>query len=109
MLHYNVHFEFRDNADDDHGLAVIKTFLEEICQTAEISGYRLLKNTSAGPKTKLKRFQALIEFRDSAHLDATMEKQRQRGIHSGSHGAVVRAVANFHVEIFETIDPPVTF
>lgn len=106
MLHYNVHFDFREGVDERQGMNVVNAFLEDICRAAEIAGFSLLINQGTAPRTKLQRYQALIEFRDSEHLSATMEKQAKRGVHAGAHGEVVKVVTNFHVEMFETIDQP---
>jgi len=105
MIHYNVWFAFKDGIEERSGLAVIEGFLRELCGMGEASEFRLLKNSSEGPRTKLPRFQAIIEFTDDAALAQAMRKQAARGIHHGGHGRIVDVVSEFRVEIFRLLAP----
>lgn len=105
MLHYNLHFNINPRVDKAVAISTIDRFLESMCDTAEISDYQLLENQGAGEKSKLQRYQAIIEFRDREHFSTAMAKQAKLGIHTGLHGEVTRMVSNFHAEFFETLNP----
>ena len=106
MLHYNVWFSFKDGVDEQHGLTVVAEFLRELCASDEIATFRLLRNTSGAPRSKLPKFQALVEYPDAAALGRSMKAQHTRGIHAGAHGKVVEIVSDFRVEVFTVIDTP---
>jgi hypothetical protein len=105
MIHYNVWFAFKDGIEEGSGLAVIEGFLRELCGIGEASGFRLLRNSSEGARTKLPRFQAIIEFTDDTALSRAMKNQAARGIHQGGHGRIVDVVSEFRVEIFRLLAP----
>jgi hypothetical protein len=100
MVHYNVFFTLKEGVDEGTGLAVIGAFLRGLCDSGEAAGYRLLVNGSAGSKTRLPKYQAVVQFADDAALGRAMARQAALGIHSGAHGRVIDTVAEFHVEIF---------
>jgi hypothetical protein len=108
MVHYNVWFNFRDGIEEDFGLEALGAFLHEICPNGGGVGFRVLRNSSEAPHTQLPRFNAVIEFPDDAALSHAIESQRQRGIHSGSHGRILDLVKDFRVEIFRLVSIPVT-
>ncbi len=105
MIHYNVWFAFKGGVDEGGGLAVIEDFLRGLCAAGEVASFRLLRNSSDGPRTMLPRFQAIIEFADDDALSAAMKNQAARGIHNGGHGRVVDVVSEFRVEIFRVLAP----
>ena len=95
MIHYNVWFTLKDDVPEQRGLAVADGFLRELCSAGEVSTYRLLKNASEGSRTKLPRYQAIIEFADEAALSQAMKNQAARGIHTGGTGRSSKSLANF--------------
>ena len=103
MIHYNVWFTLKEGIEEHSGLAVVEGFLRELCVLGEVSTFRLLKNKSEGSRTKLPRFQAIIEFSDDAALSLAMKNQGERGIHRGGHGKVIEVVSEFRVEIFRLV------
>ena len=105
MIHYNVWFTLKDGIEERGGLAVVEKFLRELSAIGEVAAYRLLKNNAEGTRTKLPRFQAIIEFADEAALALAMKNQAARGIHNGGHGGVVEVVSEFRVEIFRLLSP----
>jgi hypothetical protein len=105
MVHYNVWFALKEGVDERAGLETFERFLGGLRGQGEVSGYRLLKNTSEGARTKLPRYQAIIEFADDAALALAMRNQAARGIHNGAHGEIVGIVSDFRVEIFRVVEP----
>jgi hypothetical protein len=103
MIHYNVWFNLRDGVHETEGLAIVRAFLYELCDAGSIAGFCLLRNASVGAKTKLPRFQALIEFHDDAQFQAAFRDQAARGIHAGLHGRMIPIVSDFRAELFEQI------
>lgn len=105
MIHYNVWFAFKDGVGEESGLAVVGNFLRDLCAAGEVSAFRLLRNSAEGPRTRLPKFHALIEFADDAALSRAMRNQGERGIHAGGHGRIVDIVGEFRVEIFRLVAP----
>jgi hypothetical protein len=103
MIHYNVWFSFKDHVDEAEGIAIVRTFLEELHSRGEVAGFQLLKNRGAAAKTKMLPFQTLIEFRDDAQFSATFAAQAARGIHTGLHGQVMSLVCDFQIEVFKQV------
>ena len=103
MIHYNLWFDLKDDADEPASLGVIQAFLDELFATGAIAGFQLLKNSAEGSKTKLLRYQTLIEFNDDAQFSAAFAAQAARGIHTGLHGQVMSMVSDFRIEIFRQI------
>jgi hypothetical protein len=103
MVHYNVWFSLKDGVDEAVGLRTFEAFLGGLTQQGEVSAYRLLKNSADAARTKLPRYQAIVEFIDEAALGRAMKNQVARGIHSGAHGAIVEIVSEFRVEIFRLL------
>ena len=104
MIHYNVWFTLKDGVGERHGLAVVEEFLRGLCGVGEAAAFRLLQNNAEGARTKLPRFQAIIEFSDEAALGRAMKNQVERGIHRGGHGQVIDVVSEFRVEIFRLLE-----
>ena len=104
MIHYNVWFTLKDGVGECHGLAVIEDFLRGLCGVGEVAAFRLLQNNADGTRTKLPRFQAIVEFSDEAALGRAMKNQVERGIHRGGHGQVIDVVSEFRVEIFRLLE-----
>jgi hypothetical protein len=103
MVHYNIWFDFRSGVEEVDGLGIIKTFLSELYDAGSIAGFQLLKNSGDAARTKMLRFQALIEFRDDAQFSAAFSAQAARGIHTGLHGRVMNLVADFRIEVFKQL------
>jgi hypothetical protein len=103
MVHYNIWFDLRDGADEADGLGIIETFLSELHDAGAIAGFQILKNSADAGKTKMLRYQALIEFRDDAQFSAAFSAQAARGIHTGLHGRVMALVSDFRIEVFRQI------
>jgi hypothetical protein len=103
MIHYNVWFSLKDGVHEGTGLAVVGDFLRELCAVGEVSAFRLLRNSAEGPRTRLPRFHAVIEFPDDAALSLAMRNQGERGIHAGGHERIVDIVGEFRVEIFRLV------
>lgn len=103
MIHYNVWFNFRDGVQETEGLDIVRSFLGELCNTGSITGFRLLRNAGAVAKTKMPKYQALIEFCDDSQFQAAFRDQAARGIHAGLHGRMISAVSDFRAELFEQV------
>jgi hypothetical protein len=101
MIHYNVWFNLRN--DSKEGLDIIRAFLIELCEAGDIAGFQLLENGGAAGKTRMLRFQALIEFDTDVQLAAAFSAQAARGIHAGLHGRVMALVSEFQIEVFRQI------
>ena len=102
MLHYRVWFNLRSGISEEHGLGVMRRYLESLRGAGDVMGFQLLRNAGGPPRSKLPAYHALVEFADSTALSTAMTHQVQRGIHSGGHGEVVDVVCDFHVEVFVT-------
>lgn len=103
MIHYNIWFDLRSDTDHDKDLSVVQEFLGELYAVGSIAGFRILRNSGAAAKTKMLRYQALIEFRDEAQFSAAFSAQAAQGIHTGLHGRVMSLVSDFRVEVFRQI------
>ncbi len=103
MIHYNVWFDLKGDADESAGLGVIHAFLDELFAAGVIAGFQLLKNSGEGGRTQQLRYQALIAFGDDAQFSAAFAAQAARGIHTGLHGQVMSTVSDFRIEIFRQI------
>lgn len=103
MIHYNVWFRFREDADEAEGFEVVRAFLDELHSAGGVAGYQLLRNSGHPPKSKMLPFQALIEFRDEAQFSAAFAAQAASGIHQGLHGRVLSVVGDFHIEVFRQV------
>jgi len=103
MIHYNVWFNLRDGVPETEGLDVVRSFLGELCDTGSIAGFRLLRNAGAVAKTKMPKYQALIEFRDDSQFQTAFRDQAARGIHAGMHGRMISVVSDFRAELFEQV------
>lgn len=103
MIHYHVWFSLKPGVREDEGLTLVRTFIAELTSEGLLARGCLLKNTGEPPRSRLPRYHALFEFADDAKMDAAFSGQRQRGIHTGTHGRIVEAVAEFHVEVFREI------
>ena len=105
MVQYNVWFALKQGVEERSGLAVVNDYLGGLAVAGEAVGHRLLRNTSDGTRSKLPRYQAIVEFRDDAALSAAMKNQAARGIHKGGHGEIMDVVTDFRVEIFRNLRP----
>lgn len=103
MIHYYVWFNLKETISEAKGLATISRFLKGLCVEAEIATFQLLSNKGGAPRSKLARYQALIQFADEAQLGNAMKRQSERGLHSAGHGEVMDVVTDFHVEIFSLL------
>jgi hypothetical protein len=103
MIHYNVWFNLRSGVNETEGLAIVREFLCEFYDAGSIAGFRLLRNGGAEAKTKMPKFQALIEFHDDTQFQAAFRDQAARGIHAGMHGRMIPMVSDFRAELFEQI------
>ena len=106
MIHYHVWFNLKADVPEAHGLSTVAQFLKEVCAADEAANFQLLRNQGAPPRSHLPRFHALIQFVDESQLAHAMRRQTGRGIHSGLHGEIVDFVADFHVELFSTLETP---
>jgi len=104
MIHYNVWFDLRVETDETDSLDVIREFLTELHAAGSIAGFQLLRNSGGAAKTKMLRFQALMEFRDDAQFSKAFSEQAARGIHTGLHGRAMALVSAFQIEVFREID-----
>lgn len=103
MIHYNIWFDLRANAEEEESLNTIREFLVDLYAAGSIAGFQLLKNSGDSAKTRMLRFQALIEFTDDAQFSTAFSAQAAHGIHTGLHGRVIALVSDFRVEIFRQI------
>jgi hypothetical protein len=103
MIHYNIWFDLRADVEEADGLAIIQSFLSQLYDAGAIGGFQLLRNAGEPSRTKMLRFQALIEFRDDAQFSMAFSAQAARGIHTGLHGRVMDSVSDFRIEIFRQI------
>jgi hypothetical protein len=103
MIHYNLWFDLRSDSDSTKDLGVIQEFLRELHAGGSIAGFQILENCGAAPKTKMLRYQALIEFSNDTQFSAAFSAQAARGIHTGLHGRVMSMVSEFRAEIFRQI------
>jgi hypothetical protein len=103
MIHYNIWFNLRDTIGEADALETVKAFLSQLCVAGSISGFQLLRNSGEEGKTKLLRYQALIEFRDEAQFSTAFSAQAARGIRTGLHGRVMALVSDFRIEILRQI------
>ncbi len=95
MVLYNVRFSLKEGVAESSGVAVVESFLLELCAHGEAARFRIERE---GADARGVRFLASIEFPDDASLARAMKNQEERGIHRGTHGEVVRIVRDFKVE-----------
>ena len=112
MIHYNIWFNLRTDAEEAESLNTVREFLSGLYVAGSIAGFQLLKNSGDAAKTQMLRFQALIEFCDDAQFSTAFSAQAARGIHTGLHGRVMALVSDFRIEVFRQIatsatQPPV--
>jgi hypothetical protein len=103
MIHYNVWFSFQPTVDEAVQLNRVRSLLEDFRSRQMISGYTLLENRAETGKTKMPKFQVIIEFRNDEQFALPFDEVRQLGIHLGSHGAMIEHVDEFVVEVFQQI------
>ena len=106
MILYNVWFSFKSGSDEQAEIAKTRRFLDDLQSRAKLHGYRLMKNRGSQERSKLPTYQVVAEFPDQAKLDFAMAEVARIGIHSGHHGAMIKNVSAFHVEIFEDLSAP---
>jgi hypothetical protein len=106
MLHYHVWFNLKPGVSEPQGLASVRRFLTQVCRSDEAATFELLRNNGAPPRSKLPRYHALVVFTGAEQMADAMRAQMARGVHSGDHGEMIEAVAEFHVEIFSQIEAP---
>jgi hypothetical protein len=99
MVTYNVRFALKEGVDERSGVAVVESFLLELCAHGEAVRYRIARESA---DISVARFLASIKFSDDASLARAMKNQEERGIHRGKHGEVVRTVSDFKVEIIRS-------
>lgn len=103
MIHYNIWFNLRTDAEEKESLNTVQEFLSGLYAAGSIAGFQLLKNSGDAAKTQMLRFQALIEFCDDAQFSTAFSAQAARGIHTGLHGRVMALVSDFRIEVFRRI------
>jgi hypothetical protein len=103
MLHYQVWFNLKPGIAESDGISRIELFLRQLLAVGRISGFRLLKNASAPPKTVLAQYDALIEFSDEQQFAVIFEETRRIGIHTEPHGGIAKIVGHFSADVFKAI------
>jgi hypothetical protein len=103
MIHYNVWFSFLADVDEAAELTKTRRLLDDFKSREMIADYRMLANRASGEKTKMPRYQVIIEFADEAQFGLPFAEVEHIGIRSGHHGAMIEHVDEFVVEVFETI------
>ena len=103
MIHYNVWFSFQPAVGEVAQLQRVRSLLEDFKSRRMIFGYTLLENRAEVGKTKMPKFQAIIEFENDEQFAFPFDEVRQLGIHQGSHGAMIEHVDEFIVEVFREI------
>ncbi|HYP18049.1 MAG TPA: DUF6614 family protein [Opitutus sp.] len=105
MIHYHVWFSFQADVPEGTGLSVARAFVTELAREGRVAQATLLKNSGQPPSSRLGPYHALFEFADRAQMDAAFAARRGEGIQAGAHGALMAVVAEFHVEVFHTVEP----
>ncbi len=100
MIHYHVWFTLKPAVDEAEGLAVARSFLNELAGRGAVGRSLLLRNTGEAPKSRLPRYHALFEFADDQQMERAFAAQRAEGIHACAHG---RLVAEMQVEVFREV------
>jgi hypothetical protein len=103
MIHYNIWFDLRSDADPDKDLSVVREFLAGLYAAGSIAGFHILQNSGAAARTRMLCYQALIEFYDDTQFSAAFSAQAASGIHTGLHGRVMSLVSDFRIEVFKEI------
>ena len=103
MIHYNVWFTFNPTVDEAEQLAHVVRLLEDFKSRDMIAAYRLLRNRGIGSKTRMPRFQVIIEFRDDEQFGLPFAEVDRTGVRGGAHGAMIEHVSEFVVEVFEEL------
>jgi hypothetical protein len=103
MIHYNVWFSFKPEADEAIHLAKVRSLLDDFRSRGMVYDYRLLKNRAEAGKSNLPEFQVIIEFEDEAQFGRPFAEVESIGIRLGQHGAMIEKVDKFVVEVFEQI------
>jgi hypothetical protein len=103
MVHYNVWFSFDAGVDEGLQIARVRALLDDFQSRKMIANYRLLRNRGEEGKTKLPKFQAIVEFQDDEQFGLPFAEVAKVGVHLGSHGSIIQHVDAFVVEVFEQI------
>jgi hypothetical protein len=103
MIHYNVWFSFRADANEPMELAKLRRLMDDFKARGMLSDYRLLKNRGEERATKLPAFQVIIEFCDNDQFGLPFAEVEALGVRSGMHGAMIEHVEDFVVEVFEQL------
>lgn len=103
MIHYNIWFDLKNDAEQATALSIIQEFLDGLYAAGSIAGFQILKNSGNASKTRMLDYQALIEFSDDAQFSSAFSAQAARGIHTGLHGQVMSLVGEFRIEVFRQI------
>jgi hypothetical protein len=103
MIHYNVWFTFLPDVYEVAELIKTRRLLDDFKSRGMLADYRLLTNRASGAKTKVPKFQVIIEFTDDTQFGLPFAEVEHIGIRSGQHGAMIEHVDEFVVEVFKEI------
>lgn len=103
MIHYNVWFSFQPAVEEAAQLQRVRSLLEDFKSRQMIFGFTLLENRGVAGKSRMPKFQAIIEFVNDEQFALPFDEVRQLGIHQGSHGVMIEHVDEFVVEVFREI------
>lgn len=104
MIHYNVWFTIKDEIPEGTGLAIVEDFLRELSTNSTGGRYRLLKNISESPPTKLPRYQAIVEFESDYTLSEVIKSHGDRAAKVRAGRRVVDVVSEFQIEAFRFLE-----
>jgi hypothetical protein len=101
MIHYNVWFALKDDANEVEELRNICSFLAALKHRSLIHDFKLLKGRAS--QTTLPPFQVMILFVDDAQFGRPFADVAAIGAHAGEHGSMIANVKTFMADTFEEL------
>jgi hypothetical protein len=103
MIHYNVWFSFKPDADVPTELIKIRQCLDHYLSGGLIHGYRLLRSRGDLTNGRLLPWQVTVEFDDDEQFGRPFDDVRRAGVHAGLHGQMIQSIDEMIVETFEEV------
>jgi hypothetical protein len=104
MIHYNVWFSFKAEADVSAELVKVRECLDQYLAGGLLHGYRLLRNRGGLTNQRLLPYQVTLEFVNDEQFGRPFDDVRRNGVHSGLHGLMIENVEEMIVETFEDVE-----
>ena len=103
MISYHVFFTPKPEVEERIVIEAAHRFFQQLIAENKLSRYRIMRVTNAASFQALPSFQAITDYESQRELDDAFAFMRQpKNKEEGSHGELMRMVADFKVSF--TID-----